>query len=484
MTSKPSQQFTEWVERQIQSRKPGARLPTADELAQSWGISVSTVTRILGHYARIGALVRIPRRGTFVGPLDQQQPSPPEPVSSSQSIVDEIKRAITNGSLRKGDALPSVKFMSRQFRVAPRTVIAAYRVLEKQTHVVKVGKTYWVGTFSALTKYRQNRRIFVFKSGDSDFAEVFSDERYGLAYHKMEKELVDHGLVVRYEGTDEAQQLLEHWRSRDRWPVGIVLHRANAEDLVQMQPFLRTVLHPRHALKIPVLVDINTADYHVLPRGTHMLSRGNVDTAMARTLARYATSANIRTVRFFMEFDGTNVFSVFVPIKARTELHAFDPSYDTRLYVTATDNSITAQMYREAFNATVPDPRKDAITGKYHFTPAAEIESELEYVGAGRPDYDQIPLGLWVFTSDTQAAAAFEWARHRRIAVPRDLSIITLTNRPRSYHAGVSTCMLDWNSAGYLMAHSLLGDITLELTGKGFIRMSTLLVHRRTTKAG
>ncbi len=484
MTVKPSQRFTEWIERQIQSRRPGARLPTADELARTWGISVSTVTRILGRYARNGALVRIPRRGTFVGPLDQQRLSPPEPVSSSQSIVDEIKRAITNGSLRKGDALPSVKFMSHQFRVAPRTVIAAYRELQKQTHVVKVGKTYWVGTFSALTKYRQNRRVFVFKSGDSDFAEVFSDERYGLAYHKMEKELVDHGLLVRYESAAEALRLLERWRSRDRWPEGIVLHRARTEDLTQMQSFLKAMLHPRHAPKTPLLVDIDSADYHGLPRGTHMLSRGNVDTAMARTLARYATSARIRTVRFFMEFDGANILSAFVPIKTRTELHAFDPSYDTRLYVTTTDDSITAGMYRDAFNATVPDSRKDAITGKYHFTPPAEIEAELEFVGAGRPDYDQIPLGLWVFTSDIQAAAAFEWARQGRIDVPRDLSIVSLTNRPRFYHDGISTCMLDWNSAGYLMAHALLGDITLELTGKGFIRMSTLLVHRRTTRAG
>lgn len=482
---RPSEKFRSWLEKQIATRKRGARLPTAEQLAETWGVSQSTVTRILRTYQRDGALVRIPRRGTFIGPLDDADTGAvvPEPVSSTQSIVDEIKRSITNGSLRKGDALPSVKFMSRQFKVAPRTVIAAYRDLALQTHVVRVGKTYWVGTFSALTKHGQDREVFLFKTGAPDYTEVLSDDRFGLAYHKMEKELVDHGFVVHYDHVSSCHRLLEQWRTTNRWPSGVAFHRMQHDDLERLTDFVKATHRPHQSITVPVLVDIDTGDYHLLPRGAAMLSRGNVDTTFARTIVHYVTTTQTRRVRFFMHYDGHNVFDIYVPVKTRTELKSFAPDFDIAGVVTAVSPEHTRERFFDDLRATVPDNRKDAIVGKYHYTPFEQVEKELAFVGFDRPPFEHIDRGLWLFTSDVQAAEAARWACDNRIRVPEDLAIIALRNRPATVHTGVSVCTLDWNNAGYLMAHALLGDISYERTRKGFMRIGAQIVHRRTTKA-
>ena len=46
-------------------------------------------------------------------------------------IMDEIRRAVVRGSLRAEDPLPSVRELSAELVVNPRTVLQAYRELER-----------------------------------------------------------------------------------------------------------------------------------------------------------------------------------------------------------------------------------------------------------------------------------------------------------------------------------------------------------------
>jgi GntR family transcriptional regulator len=47
-------------------------------------------------------------------------------------IMDEIRRALVLGTLKRGDPLPSIRHLASEVRVNPNTVAQAYRELERE----------------------------------------------------------------------------------------------------------------------------------------------------------------------------------------------------------------------------------------------------------------------------------------------------------------------------------------------------------------
>jgi DNA-binding LacI/PurR family transcriptional regulator len=78
--------------------------------------------------------------------------------------------------------------------------------------------------------------------------------------------------------------------------------------------------------------------------------------------------------------------------------------------------------------------------------------------------------------SDTLAAL-----RRARVDIPGKVALLSLEDDPRFLHENISVVAPDWDRAGYLMAHALLGDLTLERTHRGFVRLPVPLVTRLTT---
>ena len=68
----------------------------------------------------------------------------PRPVH--QQIVDEVRRALVLGSIRAGDALPSVRDLAAELRVNPGVVARAFRELEREG---LVAVRWGGGTFAA-----------------------------------------------------------------------------------------------------------------------------------------------------------------------------------------------------------------------------------------------------------------------------------------------------------------------------------------------
>jgi DNA-binding LacI/PurR family transcriptional regulator len=88
---------------------------------------------------------------------------------------------------------------------------------------------------------------------------------------------------------------------------------------------------------------------------------------------------------------------------------------------------------------------------------------------------------LLIFQRDSEAAEALEWCRLHRKKVPDTIAIIGLNNNPRFFHLGITTCVPDWRSIGYLMAHTILRDIPVEKTTRGYIRTRVRMYERMTT---
>jgi len=92
------------------------------------------------------------------------------------------------------------------------------------------------------------------------------------------------------------------------------------------------------------------------------------------------------------------------------------------------------------------------------------------------------PDTLWVFGADSEAAMAIDWADEQGIHIPGQLSIMGLQHSPSFFHRGLSLCGPDWDTIGYQMAHSLIGDVPVAKTGRGFIRSRAIVIEKLTTR--
>ncbi len=78
-----------------------------------------------------------------------------DPLPIYIQIMDEVRRAISIGTIQPNDALPSIRQIATEIRVNPHTVLQAYRELEREGVVYfKRGK----GTFISDSARGENER--------------------------------------------------------------------------------------------------------------------------------------------------------------------------------------------------------------------------------------------------------------------------------------------------------------------------------------
>ena len=139
-------------------------------------------------------------------------------------------------------------------------------------------------------------------------------------------------------------------------------------------------------------------------------------------------------------------------------------------------------QYLGQINARVPSQRKEGIMSKYRQGSITEVADELTMCRYGNAPYAEIPVGCLIFTSDKEATAALSWLRASKKQTPRKIRIISLQNNPAYYQYGLTTCVLDWDKTGYLLAHAIINDIPIPRTGKGFIRVQAMVMPRDTMR--
>src|SRR5699024_9923605 len=78
-----------------------------------------------------------------------------------KQITEQIKQQIANGTLKSGDALPSIRNLAKKLRVSVITTKRAYEELEKDGYVLSsVGKgTFIAGQSPHILKEWQMREL-------------------------------------------------------------------------------------------------------------------------------------------------------------------------------------------------------------------------------------------------------------------------------------------------------------------------------------
>src|SRR5689334_22377784 len=82
----------------------------------------------VGTCAKSGCVILYRYNNTVANVFDHIDPRSPNPLYAQ--IAARVRVAVAAGSLRPGDALPSVRQLASRLRVNPATVVQAYRELE------------------------------------------------------------------------------------------------------------------------------------------------------------------------------------------------------------------------------------------------------------------------------------------------------------------------------------------------------------------
>ena len=88
---------------------------------------------------------------------------------------------------------------------------------------------------------------------------------------------------------------------------------------------------------------------------------------------------------------------------------------------------------------------------------------------------------LWLCTSSALAVKAYQRTKHQPQTTRKKIHILDIHNNSLSHKYGISSCIADYHTIGYLLAHSLLCDLPVKHTRKGYINTPTLLIRRSTT---
>ncbi len=481
---RPARIFSDWLDKTIEEGPEGKKLASGKELAAQFGISPKTVQRILEKYRNEGKICRIRKRGTYVGKPARNAVESPSHTPQS-SAISAVYESIAQGYFKLGTVLPSIKYFCIRFKCSATTVSQAYRQLEKQGYITRIGKSYWVGAnLESIEKSASAFSVYIFNPFTYDLKYLFNESPLAQVYRTMEQILYDAGAVIYHKSADDFEKVIRDLQHRNRMPWGLVFLGADDKRFRQYMPPLKRYLQACRPSSPRVVVDWVLGDYSIWPPGTWMINRGSVLTSVCRLLTRFIIENNFRHVVCCGRHPGSlwGFDRIIWPmIKMRTELSAAAPQTELK-FVVGTDRTHASfdswiQPYASRIN------KMQLLMDKYGKTPVDALKRQIKFT-TKEPLFPLSPeTDLLIFMQSADAARACVEARNKKIAIPGDISILCLEDDPAYYHEGISICVPDYSRIGYMLAHAVLGDIPVAKTSKGFIKTYGKLTQKLTTRS-
>jgi DNA-binding transcriptional regulator YhcF (GntR family) len=481
----PSQQFRRWLASKLENRRPDHMLPSDRQLARGWRLSQSTVRRIMRDLARNGKLVRIRGKGTFVrvpGDTESEHGNMPLRLSTAQSVAEHLAGMIMRGAIRHGERLPPQKAIALQYGVSPASVIAAYRHLCSQGYAHHVGRGYWAGRQLELG-FERRRLDVVFYYGSVEQLERMQEQpRLNATIVKMERELARHGIVIRYAHCGSFEQDARTWLHTGKSPVGIALYDDDHHSGVT-QEMVDGLAPPIGRLKRRFGMSVLVVSYrYVCPfGGMHCaLLRGHTSTMVSRVLASYIVGRGHRRATLFYDTGTQGRRSMRSHLKLYTELTNLRDDFGLELIVKSrSDSSELMQIETGYASRSSTDHLTDGLS-KYRATSVEQVMKSVRITADFSSMFHRaLDAPVWVFAGDSDAVDALHWLEERGKRVPHDIELISLENGLQCRRYGITSCVVDWEGLGYLMAHALIGDIPIATTRRGLVWTDAVVVERR-----
>ncbi|MBD3392588.1 MAG: GntR family transcriptional regulator [Chitinivibrionales bacterium] len=478
----PSNALSKWVVRQLETLKPGDLLPPDPQLARRFGISQSTVKRVLKKFRDQGRLARVRGKGTFV-PQEMQAASaaPAGRIRSVDSVAQLLYEQVCAGALKRGETLPPVKHYSLEWNVSRATVIAALRVLTRRQIVHKLGRNYVVGAATELVLRHPRREIFFFHVPAAPLARLYNDHTFTLGFRAMENELLRQGYAFTYVPASSFDHFSHTWKSSRRYPHGLFLAYLRQEEYDGIAHQLGELLK-RAGTQRPAVLVAGKVTARRLPH-THYFNHGHANTELFRTLASYIHRN--RFERLFVCYDENDHYDVTVysTFKLWMETKHLDERIPVRYLVrNETHRSETSSQYRARLLTQFGPGYIQRGINKYSGVNEQQMASDIELVDDFRREFRRARKGdVWVFFRDHHAVEAIESNERLWTRIRSGCGVVGTENDPAFLDKALSTCVVDQHTLGYLMAHAIIGDFPVARSSRGYLNAPVMMLERSTT---
>ncbi|MBN1671762.1 MAG: GntR family transcriptional regulator [Kiritimatiellae bacterium] len=476
-----------WLDDWLRNAEPGARLPSDQALAAAWGVSHSTVRRLLRACAAAGRLVRIRGKGTFI---PRTGPTSPPPVSyrasSVQSIVDWLTEAISAADLKVGDPLPANKIMCARFHVRSATVRQAYARLRQQDLATQVGKYWWVGHPDELARDPAKKAVVLFADRAYDLDRVFDTPELSALITAGETELLRQGYTLHFDYADNLEKQVRAWSRRKSWPHGLIFSGPRVgvldpPDIDERHQRVASAYRARRRPLPPIVVLTNRAERRI--GGVHLFSMSHAGTVVARTLARFLFLKGCRHATYFLGSGKRPEYGVLECARFLAEIDRLNPAFRLRIVARRTVVVRSPARLFDSAPPTVTPSVLERLLTKYRAIPLSTLERNTALVSEFPAEYRNIRAGeALVFVAMADAADALQWCRTQAIDVPDQTQIVSLEHAARFLPRGITSCVPDWQTGGYALAHAIIGDIPLKKTRQGYLPFRARLLERLTTR--
>jgi len=489
MTRGHSRDLLQWVDTTLADPASGNRLPTIRALSRNFGLSKSTVQKSLKSYIQDGRLTAIRGKGLFV---TSRMPQPRNlesnhSTSSVLSIADALTEDIAAGKLKHGEALPAVKLLARQFKAGQASVTHAYQMLQQRGLVRRVGKKFWVGGLQSIRRFGSKRTVLCFNFPGGDPTDHTSNSEILQAFEFMEDELHNHCLSIRFEDCDTLGLFLRPHALQRADVASFIITGVTADRPQTLFPQIRS----REAVLARSGKRILVCGRHPeggaerrLPKHTDYFCHGTIVTNVVRTAAEYCFRKGFQKAVLVHRETEDNAQDVRFYLRFMSELLVRNPNADITFLIQPLHRDTEPKqvfLRTPAYRGHGDFEYLEGLLSKYAPYTMHDLYKRITLGATVNDLLYHAPRGaVWICKEAAIACAADDWCSAHRIPVPSDAAILCFEGTQSLYVRGIATCVPDWRTIGYILAHSIIGDIPQKKSRKGFLRTPAVLYERRT----
>ena len=483
MSSKPSRVFSRWIEEVIAEPSGNECLPSTTELSRQFGLSPTSINRILKRFVAGGELTAIRGKGTFV----TSRMAPAEKhvtlhsVTSSRTIAEALTEDIATGRLKRGDPLPSFKLLRNQFKTGHTTIRHAYRMLEKRGLVKRVGRSYWVGGMKSVRAFGARGTVVCFNFSEGDPSDMMAETEIREVFTAMEHELHAHRLTLHFEDCKRLDLFLRPgaWSGSDSAGMMISgITKTRFHDLFPRIEALGPALS-RNGKRL-----LLCGAHYRRPKRTHFFCHGTIITSVVRTAAEACFSGGYEDIVLLLREREGNLSDMRFLIRFISESLVRNP----KVRITFLIEPLGANDSPESILKRTPSFAKlgnfeylEGLLSKYE---PRTIDDLCGMISAGR-DLDRLMAeaprrAVWLTTKAAAACRVVQWLNDNRVRMPSEAAVLCFDEDVSLARRGIASCVPDRHTIGYLMAHALIGDIPIKKSRQGFLRTPAILCERCT----
>ncbi len=487
-----SEKLRQWIDAFIAGNPPGAQLPHDRQLAERLRCSVMSVRRVMAEYTARGLLERrhgsgtrtATRQGAGKTAEDESGNSIDGAPGSAAALHDDLLKAIASGKFKQGTALPLNKQLSIQLHVSTGTVTAAYRMLEKEGYVTKLGKQYWVGGVYGSLHWAARRECIVLYPETIALTTMFTSHNLSMALRKMESRLEEQGWLFRYTNYSELQSCIDLWKKRGRLPDGVLVFGRDAgyvtgEDFSYVHAMFSKAAE-RMRRSPPPLLAISKA-FVAGRSGCHFFSGSHTHTVRARATAKFALMHDPASLKIVLD-ERVSHADLFNYLRIYPEIRAVNQSMRVEVLLRSDRPAGAPARVLKRLSSHFPFEHIRSRLAVDGVLVREEFERMFRSIRSFADAAQQTPgRTMLVFGEDRHAVQVLHWCERNRIAVGERILLLSYENNPAFFGYGITACISDWETDGYLMAHALIGDIPIARTSRGFIRSRARILRRLTS---